>query len=138
MYAITDDKNLNVVIDVGGDDRGALALGRLSDAIKQENDYDMFLVVNKFRPLTRDADSTIEVMKEIEYASKLTFTGIVNNSNLGKETTALDVNGSNAYAKEICERTGLPLAFTSVVEELADKVNNEGDVFAITLEKKLV
>ncbi len=138
MYAITDDKNLNVVIDVGGDDRGALALGRLSDAIKQENDYDMFLVVNKFRPLTRDADSTIEVMKEIEYASKLTFTGIVNNSNLGKETTALDVNGSNAYAKEICERTGLPLAFTSVMEELADKINNEGDIFAITLEKKLV
>lgn len=138
MYAITDDKTLNVVIDVGGDDRGALALGRLSDAIMQENDYDMFMVVNKFRPLTRDADSTIEVMREIEIASKLKFTGIVNNSNLGEETKVEDVENSELYAKEICEKTGLKLAFTSIKEELKEKIKISGDLFPLKLQKKPV
>jgi cellulose biosynthesis protein BcsQ len=138
IYAIVDDKTLNVIIDVSGDDRGALALGRLSDAIMQENDYDMFMVVNKFRPLTRDAESTIEVMREIEYASKLKFTGIVNNSNLGEETTAEDVENSDLYAKEICKKTGLDLAFTSIKKELKEKIKNSGDLFPLKLQKKPV
>lgn len=138
IYAITDDKNLTVVIDVGGDDRGALALGRLSDAIREENNYDMFMVINKFRPLTRDADSTIEVMREIEYASKLAFTGIVNNSNLGEETSVEDIRNSYLYAKEICDRTNLKLAFTSVKEELKKDLENDGDIFPLKLQKKPV
>ena len=40
MYAITDDKSLTAVIDVGGDDRGALVLGRLADKIKTEKNYE--------------------------------------------------------------------------------------------------
>ena len=58
MYAIVDDKELVSVVDVGGDDRGAYALGRLSPAIREENNYDILLVVNRFRPLTPDAAST--------------------------------------------------------------------------------
>lgn len=138
MYAITDDKSLNVVIDVGGDDRGALALGRLADAIRQENNYDMFMVVNKFRPLTRDADTTIEVMREIEYASKLCFTGIVNNSNLGEETTIEDIKNSSSYAKEICDKTNLKLAFTSIKEEFIKNLDTDGKYFPLKLQKKPV
>ena len=63
VYAITDEPDLFSVIDVGGDDRGALALGRWRDAILRENDYEMLFVVNRFRPLTADALSTIEVMR---------------------------------------------------------------------------
>ena len=47
-----------------------------------ENDYEMLLVINKFRPLTRDCASTLAVMTEIETACGMKFTGIVNNSNL--------------------------------------------------------
>ena len=53
-YAIIDDESVHAVIDVGGDDRGALALGRYSPAILKQNDYEMLLVINKFRPLTPD------------------------------------------------------------------------------------
>ena len=65
LYSITDDKSHHVVIDVGGDDRGALALGRIAPAILEENSYEMLLVINRFRPLTPDAPSTVEVMREI-------------------------------------------------------------------------
>ncbi len=128
MYAITDDKDLSVIIDVGGDDRGALALGRLAKSINEENDYEMLLVINCFRPLTRDAQSTIEVMREIECAGHIRFTGIVNNSNLGAITTADDVLGSVKYAQEVSEMSGLPIVYTTVDEniynDLCDKIEN--------------
>ena len=128
MYAITDDKELSVIIDVGGDDRGALALGRLAPKIIEENDYEMLMVINCYRPLTRDAVSTIEVMREIEYAGHIKFTGIVNNSNLGVATTPEDVLKSIEYAKEVSEQSGLPLVYTTVNEniynDLCDKIEN--------------
>ena len=128
MYSLVDDLSLNAVLDIGGDDRGALALGRLSDAIIEENNYEMILVINKFRPLTPDAESTIEVMKEIEYAGKIKFTALVNNSNLGIETTSEDVLSSLEYANEVSKMSGLPILFTSVDErmysELSGKIEN--------------
>ena len=119
-YSIIHDKSISAVIDVGGDDRGALALGRYADAIVSENDYEMLFVVNKYRYLTKSADETIEVMHEIEEAGKVKFTGIVNNSNLGEETTAEDVLESMEYANEISKKTGLPVWFTTINEEISN------------------
>ena len=118
LYAITDDKSRRVVIDVGGDDSGAMVLGRLAPAITAEDSFQMWLVVNRYRPLTPDIPSTVEVMGEIEAASGLRFTGIVNNSNLGAETTADTVLASAAYAEELSAATGLPLVATTVAEHL--------------------
>ena len=52
MYAVIDDKNTSFVLDIGGDDRGALALGRLAPGILGEGNFEMLLVCNFFRPLT--------------------------------------------------------------------------------------
>ena len=121
MYAVTDDKSYHCVIDVGGDDRGALALGRLSPALREENDFDMLFVVNFYRPLTRDWKSALTVMREIELASGMRFTGIVNNSNLGQLTKAEDVAMTDAQARELAAQSGLKLLTTTVKEELAAK-----------------
>ena len=138
LYAITDDRSLHVIVDVGGDDRGALALGRLAPALLEENDYEMLFVINRFRPLTRDAASTVEVKAEIEAACGIPFTGIVNNSNLGAETTAETVLFSLAYADEVSALTGLPVVYTSVeaslCEQLAGKVPN---LFPLHLQRKI-
>ena len=123
IYALTDDKSLTAVLDIGGDDRGALVLGRLADAIKNENDYEMLMVVNKFRPETKDADSAIEIMREIEFASKIKFTGIINNSNLGAETDENLILSSFSYAEEIAKKTGIPVVMTTVNEDV--KINED-------------
>ena len=139
MYAVTDDKSLKVILDIGGDDRGALALGRLAPEIVRENDYDMLMVINKFRPLTPDADSTIEVMREIEAACSIKFTGLVNNSNLGEETTARDIINGDAYAKEVSEKSGLPVIVTTVKEELAPELEGKiENLFPLVLQAKPV
>ena len=137
LYAITDDKSLSVIMDIGGDDRGAYALGRLRPAILEENDYEMLMVVNKFRPLTPDAPSTIEVMREIEAACGIPFTGIINNSNLAGETTAEDVLGSISYAKEVSKLSGLPVVLTTVEESLYDELKDKiSPLFSLKLQKK--
>lgn len=138
MYSVTDDKTLHAILDVGGDERGALALGRLVPKIKEENDYDMFFVINKYRPLTRDIPSAKEVFDEIENACKLKFTGIINNSNLGRETTPEDVISSVEFAQNLAKTLNLPLVFTSVTEELYDKVKDKiQNLYPLTMQKKL-
>ena len=137
IYAITDDKRYACVLDVGGDDRGALALGRLVPAIREENNYEMLLVVNRFRPLTRDAESVLEVVREIEAACRLPFTGIVNNSNLGAETTAEDVLSSLSFAEETARLCGIPVKMTTIEESLLPALSGKiPDLFPMKLQKR--
>jgi hypothetical protein len=126
-----------VVLDIGGDDRGALALGRLAPQIKAEGDYAMLMVINRYRPLTPDVPSTIEVMREIETACGIPFTGLVNNSNLGEETSADDVLSSMAYANDVAKATGLPLVMTTVKDSLFDELDGQIDcLFPLSLQDK--
>ena len=127
-YGVLQNKECFGVIDVGGDDRGALALGRYSEAILEDGDYELLFVINKYRPMTRNADLTLEIMAEIEFACHMKFTAIVNNSNIGDDTTAEDVLDSVSYANEVSERAGIPIKMTAVrsdlYETLSDKIEN--------------
>ena len=139
MYAITDDKILHTVIDVGGDDRGALALGRLAPAIRAEQDYHMLMVVNGYRPLTRTPDEVLEVMREIELAGGVPFTGLINNSNIGAETTAEDVLATQALVQQVAKRCGLPVVLTTVDESLYDQLKiTIPDLFPLRLQRRAV
>ena len=130
-----DERGVRVVIDVGGDDRGALALGRYVDDIRAGGDYEMLAVVNASRPLTQTPRDAVEVLREIEAACALPFTGIVNNTNLGQRTTADVVLASLPYADEVSRMMGVPVRFTcaerQLAAELADKV---GNVFAVDIQ----
>lgn len=127
-YAVIHNKDVHAVIDVGGDDRGALALGRFASAIVAENNYDMLFVINKYRYLTNTPEDTVEIMHEIEDACSVKFTAIVNNSNLGDETTAENVLSSIEYAKSVANLCGLEIKMTTVsdklMSELKGKVEN--------------
>ena len=127
LYRIVDETDTHMVVDIGGDDRGAYALGRFAQKLKDENDYEMILVINKYRPLTADEKDAVAIMKEIEEAGHLPFTAIVNNSNLGKETTAEDVLASVPYAEKMAKDTGLPLLLTTVREDLLPELEGKID-----------
>ncbi len=137
MYAITDDRDAMAVVDIGGDDRGAYALGRYAPGILEENDYDMLFVCNMYRPLTTTPEDTIQVLREIEAACGIPFTGIVNNSNLGDMTAPADVLASLPYADAVARKTGLPVRFTSVRADLAPALAGKMEnLFPMTLQKK--
>lgn len=136
-YAIIDDKESYAVCDVGGDDRGAYALGRYRDGI-MKSDYEMLMVVNMYRPLTRTLEDVLEMKEEIERAAGIPFTGIVNNSNIGPLTTPEDVVRSFAFIEEIEKATNLHLRFTAVWDkiycELSEKYKN---LVPLTLQERV-
>ena len=137
MYRVVHDKSTYAVMDIGGDDAGAVALGRFAEAINAEDNYEMFFVLNLFRPLTRTADEAYTVMKEIEYVCGLKFTGIVNNSNLGELTTAEDIVSTFAEAERLGEMSGLPIRFVSAEKSVCDKMSGRAEkLFPLELQKK--
>ena len=139
MYSVVDDKSRYYIVDLGGDDRGAYALGRYADKINEEGSYEMLFVFNKYRPLTPDAGSAMEVMAEIEAAAGVKFTGIVNNSNIGPMTDMNAVEASFSECERLCALSGLPLKFMSVDKRLYDSIiGDRKNYFPLELQKKIV
>jgi len=118
-YRLVEDKSLYAVMDIGGDDRGAYALGRYTPFILEEGNYRMAFVANPYRPLTRTPEEALEVMREIEAAGGLPFTDIVNNANLAHETTPETVLAAVPFMKKLSELSGLPVWMTSAEETVA-------------------
>lgn len=134
IYSLVNDKSAYAVFDVGGDDRGALALGRYAPAILEENNYEMIFVANFYRPLTATAEEAIEVMHEIEAAGGIRFTAVVHNSNVGRETKASDVLAKQKELERLLSLSGLPLLFTAAEESVAETLDG---AFALKLQKKI-
>ena len=134
-YSVFNKKDEYAVFDIGGDDSGAYVLGRFAPYVTEENDFDNFYVVNFNRPLTRTAEEAFEVLREVENASHIPFTGIVNNTNLGEETTADGVVSSNDEAIKLSKLAGIPVCMTTVRKDLAEKVGLP-DVFKLELQEK--
>ena len=135
-YRLVQDKSTYGIMDIGGDDRGAYALGRYVDAIKAENNYRMAFVVNCYRPLTTTVEDTVEIMREIEAACGLKFNCIVNNSNLGELTTPDTVLDSVDFVERLSAATGLEIWMHTAEKSVAEKLSGLS-VMPLTLQKKI-
>ena len=135
-YRLVQDKSCYGVIDIGGDDRGAYALGRFADAIKAEGDYRMAFVLNRYRPLTSTVSDAIEIMREIESACGVKFNCIVNNSNIGSETTVETVLESIGFADELSAKTGLPIWIHTAEKSVAENLSGIS-LLPLSLQKKI-
>ena len=135
-YRLVQDKGSYAIMDIGGDDRGAYALGRYGPAILEENNYRMVFVANCYRPMTRTPEEAMEVMAEIEAACGLKFTDIVNNSNLAAETTPETVLQSVPYMERLSELSGLPIFATTAERTVAAKLEPLPNVISLRLQEK--
>ena len=124
-YSLVDDRSACGVIDVGGDDRGALALGRYTPGILAEGDYEMLFVLNKARPLTRTVDDALEVFYEIEAAGGIPFTAVVSNTNLGPLTDAETVLDGQRFAEAFADRVRLPVKMCCAPRKLGPALQNK-------------
>jgi len=118
IYSVFSDTESIVFLDVGGDDAGAFALGRYADMIRESGDYQVVYVVNKYRRLIESPAEALALMREIEFASKINVTAIVNNSHLSYNTIIGDILSGYEYAKELSAISGLPLLATAAPERL--------------------
>ncbi|HWP21347.1 MAG TPA: hypothetical protein VN417_01300 [Candidatus Cryosericum sp.] len=123
LYAAVEDREGYAVLDVGGDDRGAVALGRYVPFILAEGDYEMLFAANFCRPLTRTALDALGVLREVEAACGLPATALVNNSNLGRETTADTILSTLERMRELSRHANLPIKMTAADRKLAEQLN---------------
>lgn len=121
-----------LIIDVGGDDAGAHALGRYASRIAARA-YTMLYVVNAYRYLMQDPQECAELLGEIERASRLKATHIANCSNLGDETTAQDIISSARYAESVSGITGLPVMLTAADKRLQNGLDRMRDIFPVDI-----
>lgn len=136
IYALVADRSTHVVMDVGGDDRGALALGRWTGDILAEGDYDMLAVVNASRPLTRTPADAVATLREIEAAAGIPFTGVVNNTNLGQQTRPEDVAASVPYAQTVADTLGVQVRFTCCDRRIAAALEGKvPDLFPLDIQR---
>ncbi len=111
------------IIDPGGSDAGALPIKRYGKLFERLG-AEILYVFNMYRLIDHSVEETAEMMREIERAAGIRCTALVNNSNLGSETTPQTIEKSAAFAEKLAEKTGLPLAFTCVSEnERGDKTH---------------
>jgi hypothetical protein len=136
-YRLVTDKSVYGIMDIGGDDRGAYALGRYVPAILEEGNYRMVFVANCYRPLTRTPEEALEVMGEIEQACGLRFTDLINNANLGSETTPETVLGSRDYMEKLSALSGLPIFATTAMTHIARQLEGQVEsVLPLQLQEK--
>jgi hypothetical protein len=99
----------NFIIDVGGDDEGAKALGRYIKGHSRvasiaDKPRKTLYVVNFRRYLTRTSDEAFELLEAIEFASGVKADMLVNNTNLAEETTAEVIAESFDECKKLVEK----------------------------------
>jgi len=127
-----------LVLDVGGDDVGARVLSSLTDSFPQ-NDYDLLLVLNANRPFTSTVEACLKLMKQIETASRLKFSGIISNTHLLEFTTAETVREGLVLARALSAATKLPIVFVAATEkQLEDLSTDDIDVPVLPLERLLL
>lgn len=130
VMVIFNDPSYEVVVDVGGDDVGATALGQFNRYFREEP-YDMYFVINRNRPLTSTNEGVLEYVRSIERASRLKVTHLISNTNLSYETTVEDILGGDHFVAELANELQIPHAYTVCRADLKGEVESkvQGEVF---------
>lgn len=123
---VFENKDVYVIFDVGGDDDGAICLGRYNSLFKME-DYEMFFVLNQRRIITETADGAVQMLRDIEAVSRLHVTGIINNTHLKEFTTVQNVLDGQALSEEVSRMTGIPVKFASAKKEIISQLDSKYD-----------
>lgn len=129
-----NDKSHVVVFDIGGDDMGAVALGQYNRYFQQEP-YDMYLVVNNNRPLTKDAEETEIYLRDIERSSRLKVSHLISNTNLSSETTIEHILKGDKEVDKLSKKLNIPYAYTVCTKDKCQALEGKvsGKIFGIDI-----
>jgi energy-coupling factor transporter ATP-binding protein EcfA2 len=134
IFTPLQDESYHLVMDVGGNDVGALALARYTKYFTEGN-YDIFCVINGNRPETDTVQGAINHIASIEKTTGVKITGIINNTHLLKYTTVKDVLIGEDIAVQVSERLNIQIKYVSAVKHIADALpeNIHGEVFTVAM-----
>ena len=118
---LSDVGQLNVM-DVGGNEIGALTMGQFSDVLNREG-VTVFFVVNPFRILSTDAAHVMRMMEDIRTYGRFREFRLVGNPNLGAGTCKQDVIDGIAQLEMIAEKASMDIAVVAVPVWLKQEID---------------
>ncbi len=119
IYGVISDPDYQLIIDVGGDQDGATALGQYYNDLR-DTDHELVFVVNANRPQVSTAADVIAAIRRIESVSRLRVTGLINNTHLGPTTGLDDIRKGSKLTSEVATELQIPFLFTTIDEELQE------------------
>ena len=111
------------LLDVGGDNVGAMVLAALGDAFAAGAAPQVLQVVNPLRPATATHAGCLKIRREIEAAARLSVTGLIGNANLIDETTPGAITDGYVFVQGLSEASGLPVVCITATEELLPQLD---------------
>lgn len=117
MGYLIENKEIDLVLDIGGDDVGAKAVGRYSEEIVTRG-YHLLFVVNKYRPFTRTLPAAMKIFQEVESSAAIRITGLVNNTHLLEYTTGATLKEGIPLLRDLEKATGVPFVFHAAFREV--------------------
>lgn len=124
IFAAFDKDYDTVIIDLGGDS-GALALGQFRPKLLRSQqsgtEVKLYNVVNACRPMADKADKILRLMDSIQCKARWQVDALINNSNMSYETTAEDLADSYKIVREVSQRSGVPIAYTSAKPDVINE-----------------
>lgn len=140
----TADEDHPVILDVGGDDAGAAALGRyhpILERLAKTERLSMVCTVSFLRPLTAGSDLAVQALDAIQSAARLRCTGLVNATNLAGLTDAQMVLQSVIQAGEAAQKMHLPVVATVMMPAVWQQMSRDEQQqipFGFTLTRRVM
>ena len=121
IQAVFEQPYAHVVIDVGGDDTGATALGRYAPythALRDE--MNVLYVINPCRPFSSSVEDVTGLYRLIERQARLTPDHLVNNANLQEFTSPEVLLDGQALLEKASALLGRPVSMIAGRPHLRD------------------
>jgi hypothetical protein len=117
LMKVLYDPEYQVIMDVGGGE-SAIVLAQLERQLK-ENGYEAYFVINTRRPFTQTPDEIEEILRKVESASRLKISGLISNTNIGRETKINHVLDGLAVTEEASRKMGIPIKWVVIPKFLS-------------------
>jgi len=120
VRAPLEDKSCRVIVDLGGNDTGALILNQFKKYFT-DGESEMLAVINANRPETTTEKGVLKHLLAIETATGMKISRIVNNTHMLHETTADDIFRGNDLCKKVSETLDIPILCNCYPSRIVDE-----------------
>lgn len=126
-----------VIIDVGGDDTGAAALGRYYPSFMARREQTaVAMVVNCMRPLTENKEDIIDLAQRIACRGRLKIDALINNTNLADRTIPEMMLNGESIVRETARMLGISKTLNAGKAELLKELGYKDN--AIEIQRMMV
>lgn len=122
-----ENKDYQVVMDIGGNPKGSLSLGRYRELLSNTS-YDHYFVINRNRPETKEVSDIIAFIKSTEAHSQTRVTGLINTTHMLKDTTKEDVLYGQEIVEKVSEMLNIPVVYTACIRSVAEELERENSI----------